>query len=70
MSNRTFIRISEEDQAAELRAYLKSRGAEISEKNSEGGPHVALAQIIEAYDVCLKGDDKDESIPPVDPGAR
>lgn len=49
---------------------MKSRGAEISEKNSEGGPHVALAQIIEAYDVCLKGDDKDESIPPVDPGAR
>lgn len=58
MSNRTFIRISEQDQAAELRAYLKSKGAEISEENSEGGLHVDLAQIIEACDVCLKEDDK------------
>ncbi|KAL4696855.1 hypothetical protein H8959_002553 [Pygathrix nigripes] len=46
-------------QAAELRAYLKSKGAEISEENSEGGLHVDLAQIIEACDVCLKEDDKD-----------
>uniref|UniRef100_A0A4W2CGX8 Eukaryotic translation initiation factor 3 subunit M n=1 Tax=Bos indicus x Bos taurus TaxID=30522 RepID=A0A4W2CGX8_BOBOX len=45
--------------AAELRAYLKSKGAEISEENSEGGLHVDLAQIIEACDVCLKEDDKD-----------
>lgn len=45
-------------QAAELRAYLKSKGAEISEENSEGGLHVDLAQIIEACDVCLKEDDK------------
>ncbi|KAF3821975.1 hypothetical protein GH733_007349 [Mirounga leonina] len=46
-------------EAAELRAYLKSKGAEISEENSEGGLHVDLAQIIEACDVCLKEDDKD-----------
>uniref|UniRef100_A0A8C2NSH2 Eukaryotic translation initiation factor 3 subunit M n=1 Tax=Capra hircus TaxID=9925 RepID=A0A8C2NSH2_CAPHI len=59
MSVPAFIDISEEDQAAELRAYLKSKGAEISEENSEGGLHVDLAQIIEACDVCLKEDDKD-----------
>ncbi|OWK18255.1 EIF3M [Cervus elaphus hippelaphus] len=35
MSVPAFIDISEEDQAAELRAYLKSKGAEISEENSE-----------------------------------
>ena len=58
MSVPAFIDISEEDQAAELRAYLKSKGAEISEENSEGGLHVDLAQIIEACDVCLKEDDK------------
>lgn len=45
-------------QAAELRAYLKSKGAEISEENAEGGLHVDLAHIIEACDVCLKEDDK------------
>lgn len=45
-------------QAAELRAYLKGKGAEISEENNEGGLHVDLAQIIEACDVCLKEDDK------------
>lgn len=44
--------------AAELRAYLKSKGAEISEENAEGGLHVDLAQIIEVCDVCLKEDDK------------
>lgn len=46
------------EKAAELRAYLKSKGAEISEENSEGGLHIDLAQIIEACDVCLKEDDK------------
>lgn len=45
-------------QASELRAYIKSKGAEISEENAEGGLHVDLAQIIEACDVCLKDDDK------------
>lgn len=48
--------------AAELRAYLKSKGAEISEENSEGGLHVDLAQIIEVCDVCLKEDDKGLSL--------
>ncbi|KAM5138681.1 eukaryotic translation initiation factor 3 subunit M isoform 1-T1 [Mantella aurantiaca] len=63
MSVPAFIDVSEEDQAGELRASLKSRGAEISEENSEGGLHIDLAQIIEACDVCLKDDDKDvESI--------
>uniref|UniRef100_A0A8C1DB18 Eukaryotic translation initiation factor 3 subunit M n=1 Tax=Cyprinus carpio carpio TaxID=630221 RepID=A0A8C1DB18_CYPCA len=59
MSVPAFIDVTEEDQASELRAYLKSKGAEISEENSEGGLHVDLAQIIEACDVCLKDDDKD-----------
>uniref|UniRef100_A0A8C4ZEG6 Eukaryotic translation initiation factor 3 subunit M n=1 Tax=Gadus morhua TaxID=8049 RepID=A0A8C4ZEG6_GADMO len=60
MSVPAFIDITEEDQASELRAYLKSKGAEISEENStEGGLHVDLAQIIEACDVCLKDDDKE-----------
>ena len=45
-------------QASELRCYLKAKGAEISEENSELGLHVDLAQIIEACDVCLKDDDK------------
>lgn len=45
-------------QASELRAYIKSKGAEISEENAEGGLHVDLAQIIEACDVCLRDDDK------------
>ncbi|XP_072277980.1 eukaryotic translation initiation factor 3 subunit M [Pyxicephalus adspersus] len=63
MSVPAFIDVTEEDQAGELRAYLKSKGAEISEENSEGGLHIDLAQIIEACDVCLKDDDKDvESI--------
>ncbi|KAJ8413006.1 hypothetical protein AAFF_G00105880 [Aldrovandia affinis] len=59
MSVPAFIDITEEDQASELRAYIKSKGAEISEENSEGGLHVDLAQIIEACDVCLKDDDKE-----------
>uniref|UniRef100_A0A3Q3XEE9 Eukaryotic translation initiation factor 3 subunit M n=1 Tax=Mola mola TaxID=94237 RepID=A0A3Q3XEE9_MOLML len=59
MSVPAFIDITEEDQASELRAYIKSKGADISEENSEGGLHVDLAQIIEACDVCLKDDDKD-----------
>uniref|UniRef100_A0A8C9SNU4 Eukaryotic translation initiation factor 3 subunit M n=1 Tax=Scleropages formosus TaxID=113540 RepID=A0A8C9SNU4_SCLFO len=59
MSVPAFVDITEEDQASELRAYIKSKGAEISEENSEGGPHVDLAQIIDVCDVCLKEDDKD-----------
>uniref|UniRef100_A0AAY5K250 PCI domain-containing protein n=1 Tax=Esox lucius TaxID=8010 RepID=A0AAY5K250_ESOLU len=59
MSVPAFIDITEEDQASELRAYLKAKGAEISEENSEGGLHLDLAQIIEASDVCLKDDDKE-----------
>ncbi|KAB0379369.1 hypothetical protein FD755_007153 [Muntiacus reevesi] len=57
-----FIDINKEDQVAELLAYLKSKGAEISEENCEGGLHVGLAQIIEACNVCLKEDDKQEAL--------
>ncbi|MBN3287747.1 EIF3M factor, partial [Polyodon spathula] len=59
MSVPAFIDVTEEDQVLELRAYIESKGAKISEENSEGGLHVDLAQIIEACDVCLKDDDKD-----------
>uniref|UniRef100_A0A3P9PEX6 Eukaryotic translation initiation factor 3 subunit M n=1 Tax=Poecilia reticulata TaxID=8081 RepID=A0A3P9PEX6_POERE len=59
MSVPAFIDITEEDQASELRSYIKAKGADISEENAEGGLHVDLAQIIEACDVCLKDDDKD-----------
>ena len=54
MSITAFTDISKEDQAAEFRAYLKSKGAEISQENSEGGLRVQLAQITEACDACLK----------------
>uniref|UniRef100_A0A8C5QSK5 Eukaryotic translation initiation factor 3 subunit M n=1 Tax=Leptobrachium leishanense TaxID=445787 RepID=A0A8C5QSK5_9ANUR len=55
--------VLEQNTAAELRSYLKAKGAEISEENSEGGLHIDLAQIIEVCDICLKEDDKDvESI--------
>lgn len=50
--------LCETQQALELRAYIKGKGADISEENSEGGLHMDLAQIIEACDVCLKDDDK------------
>lgn len=58
----TVLCVSFSCKAAELRAYLKSKGAEISEENSEGGLHVDLAQIIEVCDVCLKEDDKGLSL--------
>ena len=71
------IDINKGDQAAELLAYLKSKGAEISEENSEGGLHVGLAQVNEACGVCLKEDDKvlasvmTSSVnPSADPGTR
>lgn len=44
-----------------MRAYIKAKGADISEENAEGGLHVDLAQIIEACDVCLRDDDKGRS---------
>ncbi|KPP61046.1 eukaryotic translation initiation factor 3 subunit M-like [Scleropages formosus] len=45
--------------ASELRAYIKGKGAEISEENSPEGLHMDLTQIIDACDVCLQDDDKD-----------
>ncbi|XP_018620869.1 eukaryotic translation initiation factor 3 subunit M-like [Scleropages formosus] len=59
MSVPAFIDITEEDQASELRAYIKGKGAEISEENSPEGLHMDLTQIIDACDVCLQDDDKD-----------
>ncbi|XP_013397066.1 eukaryotic translation initiation factor 3 subunit M [Lingula anatina] len=54
MSVPAFIDIAEADQTTELRQYLKSFGAEISEENSDGGLLNDLRQIIEACEVCLK----------------
>lgn len=55
-------------QTLELRSYLKSLGAEISEENSEGGLHIDLQNIIEASDICWKEikDETGDDIPPND----
>jgi len=49
-----FIDISPEDQAQELRAYLKNLGAEISEENSPKGIEDDLCKIIGVCDACFK----------------
>lgn len=54
MSVPAFIDITEEEQTAELRSYLKGLGAEISEENADGGLEKDLQQIIEVCDVCFK----------------
>jgi len=48
-----FIDISLEEQAEELRAYFKSKGANISEKRSELGLEDDLKKIIEVCDTCF-----------------
>jgi len=48
-----FIDISLEEQAEELRAYFKSKGANISEKRSELGLEDDLHKIIEVCDTCF-----------------
>lgn len=54
MSVPVFIDASEENQAAELRSYFKSLGADISEDVSEDGLHKDLKDIIEVCDLCFK----------------
>ncbi|XP_030762502.1 eukaryotic translation initiation factor 3 subunit M [Sitophilus oryzae] len=49
-----FIDIAIEDQAQELRAYLKSLGAEISEERSPKGIEDDLHKIIGVCDTCFK----------------
>lgn len=49
-----FIDLSLEDQAQELRKYLKNLGAEISEDKSAKGIEDDLHKIIGVCDVCLK----------------
>ena len=41
-----FIDISLEEQAEELRAWMKSQGAEISEERSEKGPRTSPASLL------------------------
>ena len=41
-------------QTLELRAYLKSLGAEISEENADSGILTDLKNIIEASSICWK----------------
>ncbi|KAL5007799.1 hypothetical protein ScPMuIL_016605 [Solemya velum] len=60
MSVSVFIDITFSEQTLELRSYLKSLGAEISEENSEGGLLMDLQNIIEASDICWK-EIKDET---------
>lgn len=50
-----FIDISLEEQAEELRAWMKSQGAEISEERSEKGLEDDLHKIIGVCDVSFKG---------------
>jgi len=49
-----FIDISLEEQAEELRAWMKSQGAEISEERSEKGLEDDLQKIISVCDVSFK----------------
>jgi len=53
MSCPAFIDLAESDQAAELRGYFKSLGADISAEPSEAGPLTDLSRIIEASPVCF-----------------
>ncbi|XP_032816078.1 eukaryotic translation initiation factor 3 subunit M [Petromyzon marinus] len=59
MSVPAFIDVTEEDQAVELRQYLRARGAEVSEEASEGGLQQELATILSALHVIWKDEDKD-----------
>ncbi|XP_064601463.1 eukaryotic translation initiation factor 3 subunit M-like [Liolophura sinensis] len=54
MSVPAFIDLDIPDQTSELRSYLKSLGAEISEENTEAGLVTDLKNIIEASTVCWK----------------
>lgn len=54
MSVPAFIDLDESDQVAELRSYLKSKGAEISEENSEAGFVADVQDIIRATDVLWR----------------
>ncbi|KFM63377.1 Eukaryotic translation initiation factor 3 subunit M, partial [Stegodyphus mimosarum] len=53
MSAPTFNDATDEEQYQDLRSYLKSLGADISEENSEEGFLVDLEQVISVCDVCL-----------------
>ncbi|KAK7098489.1 eukaryotic translation initiation factor 3 subunit M-like [Littorina saxatilis] len=54
MSNPVFIDIAVPDQTLELRGYLKSLGAEISEENADSGILTDLKNIVEASSICWK----------------
>ncbi|XP_076450722.1 eukaryotic translation initiation factor 3 subunit M-like [Babylonia areolata] len=54
MSNPVFIDIGVPAQTLELRGYLKSLGAEISEENADSGILTDLKNIIEASSICWK----------------
>ncbi|XP_064634582.1 eukaryotic translation initiation factor 3 subunit M-like [Lineus longissimus] len=54
MSVPAFIDAGEVEQILELRSFLKSLGAEISEENSERGLVTDLLHVIEAANICWK----------------
>ncbi|CAH1257224.1 eukaryotic translation initiation factor 3 subunit M-like [Branchiostoma lanceolatum] len=53
-----FIDLPEEEQIIELRKYLKTTGAEISEENSGAGWITDLMQVIDAMETCWKSPDE------------
>lgn len=62
MSNPVFIDIAVPEQTKELRAFLKSLGAEISEENADSGILTDLKNIIEASSVCWKELNSDSDV--------
>ncbi|KAK2181283.1 hypothetical protein NP493_402g01000 [Ridgeia piscesae] len=54
MSVPAFIDVVESEQVAELRSYLKEKGAEILEENSPDGLLRDITQVIEASSICWK----------------
>lgn len=62
MSNPVFIDIGVPDQTLELRGYLKSLGAEISEENADSGILTDLKNIIEASSICWKELNSDSDV--------
>lgn len=57
-----FIDLTLEDQAQEIRKYLKALGAEISEEKSPKGIEDDLHKICGVCDVCLKKEANEEEI--------
>jgi len=62
MSVPSFIDVSEAEQTRELRAYLKGKGAEIVEENTNEGLSKDLQQVIDASDILWKDGTTDADV--------